>query len=162
LAPMVSLRRPLWLSESVWPFQTSALEVEGSKIAITDVGQGPVVLFVHTGFWSFIWRDVVLRLSPCFRCICFDTPCAVPAGRFPPADISLEKASRTLTAVIQALDLADITLVFHDLGGPSGIVGAARMPDRIRGLCAVNTLAWKPSGIPFRGMLALMGSAPIR
>jgi haloalkane dehalogenase len=161
-APLVSLRRPLWLSESVWPFQTSALEVEGSKIAVTDVGQGPVVLFVHTGFWSFIWRDVVLRLAPDFRCICFDAPGTGQSDRLPAANISLEKASRALTAVIQALDLADITLVFHDLGGPSGIAGAARMPDRIRGLCAVNTFAWKPSGIPFRGMLALMGSAPIK
>ncbi len=40
-APLVALRRPQWLPQSVWPFQTSALEVDGSNIAITDVGQGP-------------------------------------------------------------------------------------------------------------------------
>lgn len=155
-------RRPAWLPESVWPFHTSALEVDGAKIAFTDAGQGPVLLFVHTGFWSFIWRDVIHRLASDFRCICFDAPGTGQSGRLPAGSISLEGASRALTAVIETLSLQDITLVFHDLGGPSGIAGAARMPDRIRGLCAVNAFAWEPSGTLFRGMLALMGSTVMR
>jgi pimeloyl-ACP methyl ester carboxylesterase len=161
-APLVALRRPLWLPESVWPFHTSTLEVEGSRIAVTDVGQGPVLLFVHTGLWSFVWRDVILRLAADFRCICFDAPGTGRSDRLPTGSISLERAARALTAVIQTLNLTDITLVIHDLGGPSGIAGAARVADRIRGLCVVNAFAWKPSGVPFRGMLALMGSTPIR
>src|SRR5215470_18923104 len=140
------LERPTWLEESVWPFQTSALEVEGSRIAVTDVGQGPVLLFVHTGFWSFIWRDVISRLAGEFRCVCFDAPGTGRSDRIPPAYISLDRASRVVTALIQALDLADITLIVHDLGGPSGIAGAAPVADRIGALCAINTFAWKPSG----------------
>ena len=159
---LVSLRRPVWLPESVWPFQTSALDVDGAKVAVTDVGQGPVLLFVHTGFWSFIWRDVILRLASDFRCVCFDAPGTGQSDRLPTPSIRLEQASRALTAVVQALDLKEITLIFHDLGGPSGIAGAARVADRIRGLCAVNAFAWKPSGLPFRGMLALMGSSAMR
>jgi haloalkane dehalogenase len=161
-ARITPLARPAWLPESVWPFQTSAMEVEGSRIAITDVGQGPVLVFVHTGFWSFIWRDVILRLAPDFRCICFDAPGTGQSDRLPAGSISLERASRALTAIILALNLQDVTLVVHDLGGPSGIAGAARVPDRIRGLCAVNAYAWKPSGMAFRGMLAFMGSTAIR
>jgi hypothetical protein len=61
--PLNSLRRPPWLPQSVWPFTTSALTVEGSNLAVTDVGTGPTLLFVHTGFWSFIWRDVILQLA---------------------------------------------------------------------------------------------------
>ena len=160
--PLVSLRRPSWLPESVWPFQSSTLKVDGSRIAVTEVGQGPVLLFVHTGFWSFVWRDVILRLSPNFRCICFDAPGTGQSDRLPSRSISLDMASRALTAVIEALHLSDITLVVHDLGGPSGIAGAARVSDRIRGLCAVNAFAWKPHGTPFRGMLSIMGSAVIR
>jgi haloalkane dehalogenase len=121
-----------------------------------------VLLFVHTGFWSFIWRDVILRLQSDFRCICFDAPGTGQSDRLPAGSISLERASRALTAVIKALDLRDMTLVFHDLGGPSGIAGAAGVADRIRALVAVNTFAWKPTGIAFRGMLALMGSALMR
>jgi haloalkane dehalogenase len=77
-------------------------------------------------------------------------------------DITLDRASRVLTATIRALDLRDITLVVHDLGGPSGIAGSAPVADRIRALCAVNTFAWRPSGFAFRGMLGLMGSTFIR
>jgi pimeloyl-ACP methyl ester carboxylesterase len=156
------LPRPAWLPKAQWPFQTMGLESEGTTIAVTDVGRGPVLLFVHTGFWSFIWRDVILRLAADFRCVWFDAPGTGQSERLPVARISLERASRALTTVVHALNLTDITLVFHDLGGPSGIAGAARVPDRLRGLCAVNAFAWKPSGATFRGMLALMGSAVTR
>lgn len=158
----IVLHRPAWLPENVWPFQTLALETEDGRIAFTDAGNGPVLLFVHTGFWSFIWRDVMLRLAPHYRCICFDAPGTGQSDRLPVDRINLERAARALTTIIRTLDLTDITLVFHDLGGPSGIAGAARVPDRIRGLCAVNTFAWEPKGALFRGMLRLMGSAPIR
>jgi len=154
--------RPSWLPPTAWPFQTSVLSVDGSNIALTDVGRGPVLLFVHTGFWSFIWRDVIQRLAPDFRCVCFDAPGTGQSDRLPVNQITLARASHALTAVVEQLDLRDVTLVVHDLGGPSGIAGAARVPDRIRGLCAVNAFAWKPSGRAFRGMLAVMGSAPMR
>jgi len=159
---LMPLPRPHWLPESAWPFQTSSLEVDGARIAITDVGQGPVLLFVHTGLWSFVWRGVILKLARDFRCVCFDAPGTGQSDRLRTRDVSLERASRTLMAIILALKLRDITLVVHDLGGPSGIAGAAHVPDRIRGLCAVNAFAWKPSGTAFLTMLTLMGSPPMR
>lgn len=160
--PLAPLRRPQWLPETVWPFPTQALQVEGSTIAVTDVGQGPTLLFVHTGLWSFIWRDVILRLASDFRCVCFDAPGTGQSDRIPASGVSLERASRVATAIIQALDLNDITLIFHDLGGLSGIAGASAVAGRIRALCAVNAFAWKPSGAPFLGMLTVMGSTAMR
>jgi haloalkane dehalogenase len=157
-----SLSRPPWLPDTVWPFRTTALDVDGIRLAVTDVGTGPVLLFVHTGFWSFIWRDAIARLATEFRCVCFDAPGTGRSDRLPPRGATLQRAARATDAVIRSLDLNDITLVVHDLGGPSGIAGAARSAERIRGLCAVNAFAWRPSGLPFRGMLALMGSVPVR
>lgn len=157
-----TLARPRWLPESVWPHPLSSLEVDGTRIAYTDVGHGPVLLFVHTGFWSIIWRDVIARLSSGFRCVCFDAPGTGLSGRLPAHSISLDRAARALTGVIEQLDLRDLTLVFHDLGGPSGLAGAVRVSDRVRGLCAVNTFAWRPGGALFRGVLAMVGSTPMR
>lgn len=154
--------RPHWLPESVWPFNTRALEVDGATIAVTDVGQGPTLLFVHTGTWSFMWRDVMLRLSSDFRCVCLDAPGTGLSDLVPRWGVTLDAASRAVTAVIERLDLTDVTLAFHDLGGAAGLAGAARVADRIRGLAAVNTFGWKPEGRAFRGMLALMGSAFMR
>jgi haloalkane dehalogenase len=161
-AALAPLPRPQWLPKSVWPFHTQALEFEGAKIAVTDVGKGPVLLFVHTGMWSFVWRDVMLQLAQDFRCVCFDAPGCGQGDRLPSRAITLEKASRALTAVIHALDLNDITLIVHDLGGPSGIVGALRVAERIRAICAVNAFAWKPSGLLFRGMLGFIGNPAVR
>ena len=159
---MEPISRPSWLPEDVWPFTTARLEVDGAGIAITDAGQGPALLFVHTGLWSFVWRDVITLLHNDFRCVAFDAPGTGRSERLRAAEIGLERASRAASAVIQALDLRDLTLVVHDLGGPAGIAGAACTPDRIRGLVGVNTFAWKPSGAILRGMLAVMGSAPMR
>src|SRR5512146_334763 len=73
-APPRPLGRPTWLPESAWPFQTVGLGLDDSVVAVTDVGRGPVLLFVHVGTWSFIWRDLVTRLSGQFRCVCLDAP----------------------------------------------------------------------------------------
>lgn len=154
--------RPVWLPENVWPFQTHSLEAGGSQVAVTDVGQGPELLFVHTGMWSFIWRDVIRRLSADFRCVCFDAPGTGQSQRLPRRAINLERASRATADLIQRLDLQDFTLIVHDLGGTSGIAGAAREPGRVKAICAVNAFAWRPSGAFFRGMLALMGSGMMR
>ncbi len=162
IAPLPALARPSWLKEDVWPFETFALMVDGRQIAVTDIGQGPVLLFVHTGFWSFVWRDVMSCLSDEFRCVCFDAPGTGQSDRLPLEEITLECAARALEAVVKALDLTDITLILHDLGGPSGIAGAARASDCIRGLCAVNTFGWRPTGAAFRGMLTVMGSVAMR
>ncbi len=161
-AAVEPMRRPDWLPDSVWPFETGRLEVDGGGIAVTDVGRGPVLLFLHTGLWSLIWRDVMARLAGDFRCVTFDAPGNGRSDRLAPEDIGMERAARTVTRVIEALDLRDLTVIFHDLAGPAGIAGAGEISGRVRGLAAVNTFAWKPSGAIFRGMLALMGSASMR
>jgi len=155
------LPRPEWLPESVWPFDTFGLSIDGSSIAVTDVGRGPALLFVHTGTWSFIWRDLILRLSADFRCISLDAPGTGLSTGVPRDQITLESSSHAVTAVIKQLDLRDLVLVVHDLGGPAGIAGAARLAGRVRGIAGINTFAWKPSSAGLRGMLALVGSAPM-
>ena len=162
LARAVPLLRPDWLPESVWPFQTFGVKVDGSVLAVTDVGEGPALLFVHTGFWSFIWRDVITRLAADFRCVCFDSPGTGRSARVPKGMITLEGASRAVAGVVDALDLQNFTLVAHDLGGPASLAAVARTPKQVRAIAAVNAFAWRPSGKAFRGMLRLMGSAPMR
>lgn len=41
-AHLTPLARPKWLSEKVWPFVTGGLEVDGSMVAVTEIGQGPI------------------------------------------------------------------------------------------------------------------------
>ena len=161
-ASTIPLPRPAWLPEHVWPFEMFGLRTADSVLAVTDVGRGPVLLLVHTGTWSIIWRDLITRLAAEFRCVCFDAPGTGRSTLLPRTSVTLANASRAVRAVIEALDLRDLTLVAHDLGGPAGLAAIAQTPERIRGIVAMNTFGWRPHGPVLRGMLALMGSGLMR
>jgi haloalkane dehalogenase len=158
---LTPLPRPPWLPEAAWPFESFTFEVDGSTVAFTDVGRGPVLLFVHTGLWSFIWRDVLVRLSLHFRCVCLDAPGTGRSGR-PAGRVDLEKSTRAVTALIDQLGLGELVLVVHDLGGLTGVVGAARSSATVVGISAINAFAWRPEGTALRMMLRVVGSAAVR
>ena len=125
---LATLDRPSWLPSSAWPWQPSALSHAGGRVAVTDTGHGPTLLFVHVGSWSFVWRDVLLRLQNGFRCITVDAPGCGLSDRLPTP--TLAQAGDAVIAVIDALQLRDVTLVAHDLGGPAGFLAAAKIrPD---------------------------------
>lgn len=162
MSPLEPLDRPAWLAESVWPWPTGALTTPAGRLAVTDAGDGPVLLLVHTGMWSFVWRDLLRQLVPHFRCVTLDAPGNGRSYRPGAAGTTLAASAAATGAVIDALDLRDITLVAHDLGGVAGLAAAAEHPDRIAAIVAVNTFGWRPSGMAFRGMLAVIGSGPMR
>jgi haloalkane dehalogenase len=154
--------RPEWLFPSVWPFQSYAVESNGSVLAVTEAGMGPTLLLVHVGMWSFIWRDLVLRLSSDFRCVFFDAP-GTGQTRTPPGQaLTIDGAGRAVSDVIAALGLTDFTLVVHDLGGPAALSAIAGVRGRVRGIVGMNAFGWRPEGAALRGMLALMGSGFMR
>ena len=75
--PEAVLPRPSWLPVDTWPHDAQPLDVDGTRVAYYDVGSEPVLVLLHTGLWSFIWRDVISRLCGQFRCICIDAPGAL-------------------------------------------------------------------------------------
>lgn len=160
-SPLRPLQRPMWLPESVWPFDTAEMMVDGRSVAVTDIGEGRPLLFVHTGLWSFVWRDVLLRLSRDHRCICFDAPGTGRSAR-PNGAITIAGAARATQGVLEQLDLRNVTIVVHDLGGIAGLAAAARVSARIDGIVAINAFAWRPSGLLFRSALRLFGSTAMR
>lgn len=155
------IQRPAWLPAEQWPFPTTALATPVGRIAVTDIGSGPTLLFVHVGSWSFVWRDLLLQLSPHYRCVALDPP-GSGLSAHPHAPVSLRGAARAVASVIEALDLRAITMIFHDAGGPVGLAAAAEHPERVAGLVALNAIGWRPRGIALRGMLSVVGSAPAR
>jgi haloalkane dehalogenase len=153
--------RPEWLDESVWPFTIRTATVNGSPIAYTDEGQGPLFLLVHDGMWSFLWGQIIERMRHRFRVVTLDFP---GSGLSPPNDttVGLENDSLLLESFVDHLGFTDLTLVAHDLGGPVGVGLAARRPELVNGLVFVNSFAWPPHVRPLRVMMRLMSSAPVR
>src|SRR6201993_3026104 len=118
---LATLDRPSWLRSSAWPWQPYTLSHAGGRIAVTDIGSGPTLLFVHVGSWSFVWRDVLARLQSDFRCVAVDAPGCGLSARSDSAP-TLAQAGDAVAAVVDALELSDVTLVAHDLGGLAGFL----------------------------------------
>lgn len=132
----------------------------GADIAVTDVGDGPPLVLVHVGLWSFVWRDLARVLAADHRVVTFDgiASGASGAGRTP----TIAANAKVLAALLEELDLRGVTLVGHDLGGLVAWQAGGDCPERIAGLVAINTFGWPPEGRALRGMLQLMGSRRMR
>lgn len=156
------LVRPDWLTHDRWPFVLRRYDHPGADseqraVHYTDEGRGPVLVFVHAGMWSFIWRDVLRELRDDFRCISLDFPGAglSEGGRH---DVDLAGFPAIVNGLLDHLDIEKATFVVHDLGGVVGVTAAAAVPDRAAGLVATNSFAWRPDGRALRLMLGIVGS----
>jgi haloalkane dehalogenase len=124
-----------------------------------DEGQGDPIVMVHGNpTWSFYFRDLIGALKSDHRTI---APDHVGCGRSDKPDddaydYTLQSRVSDLGALVEALDLRDITLVVHDWGGMIGMAWAAQNPDLIKRLVVLNTAAFPlPSGKPLPASLRL-------
>jgi pimeloyl-ACP methyl ester carboxylesterase len=105
-----------------------------------DEGSGPPLLMVHGNpTWSFTYRELVKAFSATHRCV---VPDHIGAGLSDkPLDwpYQLEGHIDHLVALIEALDLHDVTVLVHDWGGATGLGAATRVPDRISRVIVLNT-----------------------
>ena len=118
------------------------IEIDGRPIHYLDEGEGPPLLFVHAGTGSFLWRDVIVRLRERFRCVGLDVLGSGPPRVTEGESLDLGALSRFLGSFVGALDVSDITLVVHDLGGPVALGIAPRLHDRIRALIVTESFGW--------------------
>jgi pimeloyl-ACP methyl ester carboxylesterase len=123
------------MSSSI-PFPATAdrsVELPQGTIRYRDVGAGQVMVFVGGYFVDGrLWRDVVPRLAPDFRCVVPDLPFGAHATPMnPDADLSAGGLAEIVAAFMAALELEDVTLVGNDSGGAVSQVVVARHPERI-------------------------------
>jgi haloalkane dehalogenase len=139
--------RPSWVNDDLFPFESHFLEVGGANVHYVDEGQGPIFLGLHGNpTWSFLYRHLILGLRDRFRCIAVDYPgfglSTAPAGY----GFTVAEHARTLEALIEKLDLRDVTMMVQDWGGPIGMWSATRHPERFRAFVIGNTWAWPSTG----------------
>lgn len=142
-----------WPDPDVWPFQHRTLPTADGPLPYVDEGEGPVLLLVHAGMWSFVWRDLVVALRDRYRCITVDPPGSGLARHLGEGRATMMQVRDTVVTLLDVLDLHDVTLVLHDLGGIGALAAVADRTDRIAGLVAANTFGWRPG----RGLSAMLG-----
>jgi haloalkane dehalogenase len=123
---------------------TEFAEIDGLKIAYEDEGrpEDPPVWFMHgEPTWSFLWRKVIPPVRDAgFRCIAPDLPGFGRSDK--PTDIewySYDRHVEIMAALLERLDLRDVTMVVHDWGGPIGLRLAVEHPDRIARMAIMDT-----------------------
>jgi haloalkane dehalogenase len=140
---MPDLDRPGWLDEREYPFGSHYFSTPAGRMHFVDEGRGRPIVFVHGNpAWSFMFRNQIKALAGTHRCIAPDHLGFGLSDK--PHDWSYLPSGHAtnLEALLEDLDLQDITLVVGDWGGPIGISYALRHPERIRDLMVSNTWMW--------------------
>jgi pimeloyl-ACP methyl ester carboxylesterase len=127
--------------KNTWPFAPHFTEVSGFRQHFIDEGNGRPVLLLHgQPTWGYIYRNFIPALAATHRVVVPDHmgfgKSETPLDR----EYTLRTHVGNLTALIDALDLRDITLVMQDWGGPIGVGYAVRHPQRIHSLVLMNTV----------------------
>jgi len=145
---------------AAFDFESRFVEVHGARMHYVDVGEGPVVLFLHGNpTWSYLWRNIIPWLSPQARCI---APDLVGMGRSDKPDIGYRffDHARYVDGFIDALGLEEVTLVGHDWGSALGLHWARRHPQRVRAIALMEAIIaparWSEFPAEFRVGFRLM------
>ena len=113
--------------------EARVLDLPSGRINYYDVGAGPPIVFVHGLLVNAnLWRKVVERLSPDFRCIVLDLP--LGAHLLPQAagtDTAPKAVAAMVADAIDALGLEDVTLVGNDSGGTLSQFVVTTRPERV-------------------------------
>jgi len=113
------------------------LAAAAGEIAYTELGAGPVALFVHgLGTSAALWRHAIGELSGTSRCIAVDLPGhgGTPARK----DASVAAMADMVAELCDGLGLDQVDLVGNDTGGAVAQIFAARQPGRLRTLTLTN------------------------
>lgn len=127
-----------------YPFDPHYLSgIAGLRMHFVDEGarRGPVFLCLHgQPSWSYLYRKMIPVFAAAGRVI---APDLIGFGR---SDKPVDEAAHSfdfhrnaLLHLIEALDLANITLVCQDWGGLVGLTLPMAMPDRFSRLIVMNT-----------------------
>jgi haloalkane dehalogenase len=154
---------PSWLSEEL-PFNRRVFADGDHTIHFIDEGEGPPVLLQHGNpTWSFLWRKVIRILARGnVRVIAPDlVGLGLSSKPRDPRIHTLDFHANRISALVEALDLHDITIAGQDWGGPIIAVMAARNRHRIRGAVFSNTAIRVPSRPPRRTAFHRFSHMPV-
>jgi len=139
--------RPAWVDDELFPFKSRFLELDGNVVHYVDEGSGPILLMLHGNpVWSFVYREVIITLRDRFRCIALDFPGFGLSTGAPGYRYLAQDHATLLVSFLDRLDLAEVTLVGHNWGGPLGLHAAQQRPDAFERLILTNTWAWPLNG----------------
>ena len=109
------------------------LDLPAGRLRYFEAGSGAPIVFAHGLLVNAnLWRKVVARLAPDFRCIALDLPLGsheLPLN--PDAALEPPDVANLIADALDALELEDVTLVGNDTGGALCQMVVTTRPERI-------------------------------
>jgi len=124
------------------PSDVQFAAIGGRRIAYHRAGGGDPLLLVHgITTYSFIWRKVMPLLADKYDVIAVDLLGCGDSDKPLDRSYSLTSPAGYLKDFLDAIGIAKIHFVGHDLGGGMGQIFAVRHPDMLHDLTMINTVA---------------------
>ena len=136
--------RPDWVSSELYPFASRYFEAPRGRIHYVDEGAGIPLVFLHGNpTWSFEYRHLIAALRGDYRCIAPDhLGFGLSEHSRDKADYHPQAHAENFAALMDALQLDQVTLVFSDWGGPIALDWVRKHPERVAGFVVLNSWFW--------------------
>ena len=151
------------------PYVSKEFSTSGQTLRYLDEGSGPeTLLCVHGNpTWSFYYRKIVEQFSPHYRVIAVDHVGCGRSDKPPQNEFPYTLASHrdNLVALIDSLNLDQITLIAHDWGGAIGLSAMLERHELLKRIVLLNTGAFPPPYLPKRiaaCRIPVLGSLGVR
>ena len=141
-----------WLSVD-WTEHQRWVEIEGRRVNLIDIGDGPPLVFVHGlgGSWQN-WLENICAFAADHRVIAVDLP-GFGYSEMPDRKITISGYGRWLDQLLEALDVEAAAVVGNSMGGFIAAETAIKFPARVERLVLVAA-----AGVSRH---ALLGPAPL-
>lgn len=126
--------------DGTFPFRARYSNAAGFRMHYVDEGGGSETFLLLHGepTWSYLFRRQIPIWAQLGRVVAVDHMGFGKSAAPPDRSYLLQDHVANLESFVLQLDLRDITLVMHDFGGGAGMGLAARHPDRIKRVVAIN------------------------
>jgi haloalkane dehalogenase len=139
--------------QALYPFAPKDFPAFSGRMSYVDHGprDGRPVLLLHGNpSWSFLWRDLILKLAAQGRRVIAPDHVGMGLSARPDRFLRLADRIADVEALIAHLGLKEFDMGVHDWGGAIGFGVAGRRPERVGRILVTNTGAFLSERIPAR------------
>lgn len=139
--------------QALYPFAPRDFAALSGRMSYVDHGprDGRPVLLLHGNpSWSFLWRDLILRLAAQGRRVIAPDHVGMGLSARPDRFLRLADRIADVEALLAHLGIGEFDLGVHDWGGAIGFGVAGCRPDRVGRILVTNTGAFLSERIPAR------------
>ena len=129
---------------SDFKYSKSFLNINGKNLAYVDSGEGDPIVFLHGNpTSSYLWRNVMPHLEGMGRLIAPDLIGMGDSDKLDnsgPGRYTFIEHAEFLYALLEELDLNNVTLVIHDWGSALGFNWAALNPEKVKSIVYMEAI----------------------